>query len=124
MTALRALPLVLIVFVVFFLLHAVVEDRKLQIAVESGRISFEPAFVRLRIRVEPHPENRALAVGIVSDSFETSSFEQLDGGSARTRWREFRDVPAGEYAAFAHLVRSDGSEAVAQDTITVIGRGF
>ena len=101
------------------------DARPLAITVESGRMQFEPAYIRLRVRVEPHPDNRALAVGIVGPDFETSSLEQLDGDKAPiTRWRDFKDVPAGEYQAIAHIVRVDGSEDVAQDTVTVIGRGF
>ena len=103
----------------------VAEDRPLAVAVESARIQFEPGFVRVRIRVAPHPDNRALAIGLVGDDFETSSLEELPGDRARvTRWWTVRDVPAGEYRALAEVVRADGSTRQAGDTLTIMRRGF
>jgi hypothetical protein len=123
MTTLKALPLVLIGAAIWFLLAAAVTDKKLSLAVESGRMSFEPAFIRLRIRVEPDAANRALAVGIVGAEFETSSLEQLAGaGAPKTRWREFKGVPAGEYQAVASVQRADGSQTTVTDRLIVLGR--
>lgn len=123
MSTIRGAALTLIVGVLFILLHAAVEDAKLKMAVESGRIQFAPGFVRIRIRVEPDPANRALAVGIVGNDYESSSLETLNGERAPiTRWREFRAVPAGYYDVLAELVRSDGSRSRAGDTVQIIGR--
>lgn len=98
-------------------------EEPLRITVESARFQFEPAYIRLRIRVDPHRENRALTVGIVSANFETSTLEVLEGHRAPiSRWREFKDVPAGEYEAISELVRSDGSTTLARATFRVIGR--
>jgi len=120
---LRALPLVLIVGAAYFLVWANLEHNKLKITVESGRILFEPAYIRLRVRVEPDPQNRALAMGIVGDSFETSSLEQLEGDRARiTRWVDYKDVPAGDYTAVAQLLRVDGTTETVRDSFQVIGR--
>lgn len=123
MSALRALPLVCVFATLFFLLWATIEEAKLRIAVENAQIQFEPGYVRLRIRVEPDPANRALAVGIVSESFETSSLEQLEGDRARiTRWFEYKDVPAGEYWAVAEVYRPSAENWHARTKLTVLPR--
>lgn len=125
MTWLRSLPLVILFAALYFLVWANVEHRKLQIAVENARIQFEPGYVRLRIRVEPDPQNRALAVGIVSDGFSTSSLEELDGDRARiTRWMSYPDVPAGEYQAVAEVAKADGSTVLVTERLSILSRGF
>ena len=124
MNWLRACPLVLIVAVLWFLLSAVRDDR-LRVTVENARIQFEPGYIRVRVRVEPDPQNRALAIGLVGPEFETSSLEELPGDRARiTRWVSYRDIPAGEYAVLAEVLRADGSTTLAQDRLQVLGRGF
>lgn len=79
-------------------------EPSLTVMVEGGRQ--EPGFVRLRIRVEPDDSNRALVVAAWSPDIETSSYEQLDGVRARrTRWIEWRDLPAGTYDVVAVVHR-------------------
>jgi hypothetical protein len=119
---LRACPLVILVAALYFALWASVEHAKLTIKVESAQISFEPGFVRLKVRVEPDADNRALAVGIVGPDFETNSLEQLDAQSPITRWREFKDVPAGEYQAVAEVVRADGTSSLASARLVILPR--
>jgi hypothetical protein len=81
------------------------------VTVEGGWYKTEPAFVRLRIRVEPDKANRALAIGIESDGFSTSSAKSLDGDRAAiTTWVEYRDVPAGHYVARAQVFRPGAAD--------------
>ena len=97
---------------------------EVQIAVEGGRMRMEPAYIRLRVTVEPHQDNRGLWVGLVDgDYVAASSYEGLEGGrSPRTRWREFKDMGAGNYDAFVVLERVDGSRIEARDRVTVLSR--
>lgn len=121
MNWLRACPLLIIVAAIYFLLTAVRDD-KLRIAVEGGRIQWEPATVRLRIRVEPDKANRALAVGIDSGEFGRSSAFTLEGERAqRTVWIEYRDVPAGEYVVRAEVYRPSAEPWYASETLTIRG---
>lgn len=91
---------------------------------EGYAIQFAPAYVRLRILVEPDAANRGLYVALVSEGFETSSYEQLEGmDSPRTRWREFKDVPEGEYAAVAVVERGRASRWTDRVPIRVMGWG-
>ena len=121
----RGSALVCMVAALYFALWAASEDAKLKVTVEGGRIQFEPATVRLRVRVEPDPQNRALTVGIDSADFSTSSLEQLEGDRAPiTRWRTFTGIPAGEYEAIAELYRAPNESVLARDRLTVLGRGF
>lgn len=106
-----------------WLASVALQDAKLRIAVEGAKIQFEPGYIRLRVRVEPEKANRGLMVAAISDGFETSSYEQLEGNrSPRTRWFTFRDVPAGEYAIIARVDR--GAEPVwyARTALTVLAR--
>lgn len=99
------------------------DDAKLRIVVEGGRVQMEPAWIRLRIRVEPDALNRALTVALIGDGFETSSLEQLEGDRARiTRWIEYKDVPAGVYAVVAEVYRPPEQAWHAEAEVTVISR--
>ena len=123
MSALRACVLMLLVLGLWLGLSALARESRLQLAIEGARYQYEPATVRLRVSVERHPANRALTVALVSDGFERSSLEQIDGmDSPRTRWVNYRDVPAGNYAVIAILHRPPDRPLRVEDTLTVIGR--
>lgn len=68
-------------------------------------------YFRVRIRVEPHDDNRWLVMGYDGPESHVS-YEMLDGAAAPiTRWREFKDLPPGEYQAIAELYRvTNGKE--------------
>lgn len=122
MTWLRACPLLIIVAAIYFLLTAVRDDR-LRLTVEGHQIQLEPGYIRLRIRVEPDPANRALAVGIVGPDFETSSLEQLEGDRAPiTRWREFKDIPAGDYQVLSEVYRPSADNWYASTRVLILSR--
>ena len=110
------------ILVLLAFLHSNTGER-LRIVVESGTYQFAPATVRLRIRVEPDAANRALAVGLISDGYETSSLEQLSGAQAPiTRWVEYHDIPAGVYAVVATVHRPDADPWRAATAVTVVGQ--
>ena len=122
MPVLRASVLLLLVGGLWLAL-AGFSHEPVSIAVEGSRYQYEPATVRLRVRVERDPANRALTVALVSDGFERSSLEQLDGTAAPlVRWVEYRDVPFGVYSAVAVVQRTEKGLLRAEDTLTVLGR--
>jgi hypothetical protein len=102
----------------------VVTPEPVRITVEGARFPFEPAYVRVRVTVEPDPDNRGLWIGLASvGDVVHGSYEQLEGDrSPRTRWREFKHVEAGAYVAYAVIERVDGTRAEARDTVTVQAR--
>ena len=88
--------LLLVVAVVWWALNAVANEPRVRVVVESGYFVRAPAWIRLRVSVEPDAANLVLIVGALSDGFERVSDEQLDGArSRRTRWIEWPAVPAG-----------------------------
>lgn len=122
MGALKA-SIVLIMTGAFYLaLAGLANEPRVQIHVESG-FQFEPAYVKLKVRVIPHKENRGLTVALVSEGYERSSLEELSGDQAPiTRWIEYRDIPSGEYAVIAILQRPPERPILARDRLTVLSR--
>lgn len=99
-------------------------NHPISIAVE-GRLQFEPATIRLKVRVEPDIHNRGLAYGVDSVDFISSSWEDLPGDRGRiTRWATYRDLPAGEYVAWAEVVRRPDDNRQTQARFMVLERGF
>ena len=63
----------------------------------SPNVSFAPAAVRIRIKVEPDADNRVMEVVADSEAFYRSSTIQLDGDQApMTTLLQFRGLPSGE----------------------------
>jgi hypothetical protein len=93
----------------------------IQVAV-SPSISFAPSNLRIRVRVTPNPENRALTVVAESGDFYRSSQIQLEGDHApATTMIEFRGLPGGDYEIVAALVDSVGRQrAVGRQSVSVI----
>lgn len=66
---------------------------------------FPNGYFRVRFRLEPHADNRLLRLGYIGPENHLSD-EVLHGAAAPiTRWREFKDLPPGEYEAVAELIR-------------------
>ena len=117
------IPICLTILVLAWLFAAAVQDARLRIAVEGGYYQMEPAWIRVRVSVDPDAANRGLLVAAISDGFETSSYEQLEGtASPLTRWKTFKDVPAGTYALIARVDRGHALTWYARTSVTVIGR--
>ena len=108
--------------VVCLMLMGLAPGPPLTVVVEGGHFKSEPAYVRLRIRVEPDPDNRGLWVSAVSDDFATSSYKQLARDSAPTRWVIWKDIPAGVYTVVAVVERGADRPWRASAGFQVIGR--
>ena len=91
----------------------------------SPAISFAPADLMIRARVEPDADNRAMEVVAESGDFYRSSAIQLEGDRApRTVTFEFRSLPPGEYEVTAVVIGNDGQRrGVARSRINVMESG-
>jgi hypothetical protein len=94
---------------------------QLKIAV-SPAYSFAPSDLRIRVRVPPNAQNRALAVAAESGEFYRSSQVQLDGDHApATITFEFRGVPGGDYEVSGVLIDTMGRQrAIDHQSVAVI----
>ena len=115
-------PAVITAMVIGALFYAMADD-KVRIHVIGSQFPYEPADIRLQIRIEPDHANRALAVELTSEGYSTSSVKELDGADAAI-WREltYSAVPAGEYDVTAVVYRPDASHWRSTARVTVIGR--
>ena len=91
----------------------------------SPAISFAPANLVIRTRLEPDADNRAMEVIAESDDFYRSSAIQLEGGRApRTVTFEFRSLPPGEYEVTAVVIGTAGQRrALARSHVNVMETG-
>lgn len=97
-------------------------DPPLRIRVVSGSIVAAPAYVRLRVSVQPDAANRWLIVQIDSGEYLRASGAELDGERApRTHVIDYRDVPAGEYIATATVDRGRARRWVVSVPFLVVG---
>lgn len=85
-----------------------------------GTIGHAPADVSLVITVQPNRENRGLWVAIEASGYATAHFEELDVHAPIQRIVLFKQIPSGEYRAYARLIRQHG-EISAEDTFIVDG---
>jgi hypothetical protein len=100
-------------------------DQRLTIAVSPAQ-SFAPAFLRVRVRVEPNVDNRSLEVIADSGDFYRSSEIQLEGDRSPATFQiELRDVPEGEYRVLGVLRDPAGHErSMVYKDVRVIGFGI
>jgi hypothetical protein len=91
----------------------------------SPAMSFAPANLVIRTRLEPDADNRVMEVVAESGEFYRSSAIQLDGDRApRTTRIEFRSVPPGEYEVRAVVTGTDGRQrALVRSHVNVIESG-
>jgi hypothetical protein len=91
----------------------------------SPAVSFAPANLFIRARVEPDADNRAIEVVADSEGFYRSSAIQLEGERApKTNTFEFRSLPPGEYQITSVVIGADGERrAVARAHVNVIESG-
>ena len=86
----------------------------------SPAVMAEPGTVRLLIRLERDPANRALVVEIDSQDLFRSSLVSLDGaGAPAVHWLRFGSLPAGEYDVTVTLFRNDESSSTARSEFIV-----
>src|SRR5262245_41501218 len=83
-----------------------------QLAIEaSPAVSFSPANLIIRTRVEPDPDNRAMEIVANSEEFYRSSTIALEGDRApRTTSVEYRSLPPGLYEVTVALVGAAGQQ--------------
>jgi hypothetical protein len=76
---------------------------------------------QLRVLVERNDANRALIWEVDGPNYYRSSTTQLDGTAAPKSWFFFvHDLPEGEYAVRATVIRSNNSESMAMSKIVVV----
>jgi hypothetical protein len=88
-------------------------------------MTFEPAFVEVRVTVEASPDNRMLEVVVETPEFLQSSEIPLDGDRApRVNTFAFRALPTGNYEVTSTLVGPMGVRArVARTLVVAPSRG-
>ena len=84
--------------------------------------AFAPAFLRIRVSVEPNAANRSLTIIANSEGYYRSSLIQLEGEtSARTFFVELKQVPAGEYKLSAVVSNGNRKDvAVATQGVRIL----
>jgi hypothetical protein len=89
----------------------------------SPTYSFAPSTLRVRVRLEPSAENRAIEITAECTDFYRSSEFTLDGEQAPAMVElDVRDAPGGHYRVVAVLKDSTGRpRASAVKEVTVIG---
>ena len=89
----------------------------------SPAVSFAPANLVVRARLEPDVNNRAMQVIAESADFYRSSAIELEGERApRTVTFEFRGLPPGEYEVTAAVIgTADRRRALVRSRVYVMG---
>lgn len=80
----------------------------------TPQVCLAPCVVTVRVRVEPHPDNRAYWIVVDGgDLYYTSTVWQLDGDHAAVTQseRRYRLTAAGRYTVAAGVVRIGQGEA-------------
>ena len=87
--------------------------------------SLAPAYLRVRVTVEPNAVNRTVVVVAESDAYYRSSEMPLEGEQGpRTLLFEFRGVPSGDYQIRGVVGDAKGHEvATAKQNVFVIASG-
>jgi hypothetical protein len=78
------------------------------------KFGFAPATFKVRIQVEPNPDNRIVCFEYDGGSYSRSCWEAEGEKFPRTKWIELKRLPAGAYVAAALVMRADGSSRVAR----------
>jgi hypothetical protein len=89
----------------------------------SPAVSFAPANLVIRAKLEPDVNNRAIEIIAESSDFYRSSAIELAGDRApRTVTFEFRGLPSGEYEVTAAVIGTDHRRrAVVRSRVDVMG---
>lgn len=81
---------------------------------------FAPATVRVRVHVEPNPDNRVLCLEYDGGIYRRSCQDHIGAEAPVTVWETMKHLPAGSYVFAAQIVRKDGSYQVATITFEVL----
>lgn len=80
----------------------------------TPRQALAPVNLRVRVRIEPHADNRTLVVVADSADFYRRSEIPLEGErSPRTVWLQFPDLPSGDYDVRSLLLNDQRRERAA-----------
>jgi hypothetical protein len=86
----------------------------------SPAVALAPAFVTVRITIEPSDNNRMLNIEVDSSTYHRSSEIPLDGRrTPRLTVFEVKDLPTGLYEVRAVLVGPDGPIAHSMQLVKV-----
>lgn len=88
----------------------------------SPQYCAEPCLIRVQVRLEPHPDDRALVIEADNGEYFRSSLVQLPGDRGPSiHTLTLKSLPAGRFSIRVMLSRTDGVEALARDSINVLG---
>jgi hypothetical protein len=92
------------------------------ITMSISPVCYSPGYITIRLRIEPHADNRAVQVSADSEEFYRSSFIPLEGDRApRTLTVRFHNLPGGEYTFDAVLTDTIGrTRGSVQRTVLII----
>jgi hypothetical protein len=109
----------------FFAVAPLIGTESLKMSVSPAQ-SLAPAYLRIRLTVEPNAVNRTVSVVAESDDYFRSSELPLEGENGpRTIFFEFRGVPSGEYHIRGLVGDARGREvASVQQNINVLSSGM
>jgi hypothetical protein len=98
------------VLLVSFLTTTVLSAPSLTLQV-SPLFSFAPSTISIQVRAQRHDENRELCLEVDSqEGFGVRGCWPLDGLQAPiTHFRQFKNLPFGQYTATAYTTRSGGT---------------
>jgi hypothetical protein len=90
----------------------------------APRISFAPSTLRIRVKLEPSAENRAIQIIADGTDFYRSSVINLDGDRAPAAVEvRIPNIPGGDYNVAAVLIGDGGHpRAQATENVTVLAR--
>jgi hypothetical protein len=87
----------------------------------NPQLALEPGFTNVMVRVERNAENRELRIEADGPEYFRSSAQQLDGEMAPlTSQIKLDGIPSGRYVVRAVVVRADGSQVEAVETLVVV----
>lgn len=87
------------------------------------KFGYAPATVKVRIQVEPNPDNRLVCLEYDGGSYSQSCWE-VNATTPRTTWRTLVRIPAGDYIAVAQVVLANGRSRVSNRLeFTVLASG-
>lgn len=90
----------------------------------TPHFSHAPAYVRVTLIINHHPDNREACLVVEGENFFRSSCWQQAEGSPFQTIIEYKDLPAGHYVAQATLLRVGGKEIqTSLENFRILGSG-
>lgn len=91
----------------------------------TPRFSHAPAYVRVSLIIERHPDNRQACMAIEGENYSRSScWDHVGDGARYQTVIDYKDLPAGHYSAQGMVLRVGGKEFRTRvETFRVMGIG-